>query len=117
MTPCTEKDRLIKLELNVGRLVKLIDDSESGHPGLYQTVILLTNNQIKQAESQAMQGENINNLVKSMQTLKEIHIRTDAEDKVISKLAKERQVYKQWVIGLSVTVIIAISGFAISVIT
>ena len=107
----------MKLEVNVDRLVNLIDDKGSANPGLYQTVILLTNNQIKQAENQVRQGENIDNLVKAMQALRESNIRTDAEDKVISKLAKERQAYKQWVIGLSITVVIAVAGFVISMAT
>ena len=110
MTPCTQTDRIMKLEVNVDRIVKLIDDKESGNPGLYQTVILLSNNQIRQ-------GENIDKLIKVVDTLRDAGIKTDAEDKLISNLSKEKQAYRRWVIGLSITVVIAVAGFVISMAT
>lgn len=106
--PCTQTDRLVKMEQDVKRLIKLIDDKESGAPGLYQTVILLANNQMEQ-------GKNIDKLMRVVEALKESGIKTDAEDKLISRLTREKQNYKQWIVGLVITVIIATIGFIISI--
>ena len=109
MTPCTQTDRIMKLEVNIDRLINIIDDKGSANPGLYQTVILLSNNQIRQ-------GENIDKLIEVVDALRSAGIKTDAEDKVITKLAKERQAYRQWAIALSIASILSIAGLIISLI-
>lgn len=108
--PCSQADRIMKMEVNITRIMGIIDDKGSSNPGLYQTVILLANNQIEQ-------GKNIDKLMRIVETLKESGIKTDAEDKLISRLTKEKQNYKQWIIGLVVAIVIAIAGFVISMST
>jgi len=113
MEQCTKIKEISEMETTVKRLAKIIDGN--GEEGLYRVVIKLT-------ESQHLQKENIDNLLCSVQVLRDSHIRTEAEDKLISNLTKDKRelerdksINKHWAIGLAVTSVIAIIALVIQI--
>lgn len=108
MVPCEQGERIMKIETNVKRLVSIIDGN--GNPGLYKSVI-----QMK--EAQIVQRETVDKLMHTVIALRDVNIRTDAEDKLITRLTHEKKVYGRWLIGIIVVAVLSIAGFVISVST
>jgi hypothetical protein len=105
-TPCEQSERIFGIEKDVKRLIRIIDDKESGSPGLYQTVLLLASTQIEQTK-------NIDKLINTVDALRVSGIRTDTEDKLISTLSKEKNINRRWIIGLSISNAVGIGLFII----
>jgi len=139
MIPCTEENRLNRIESDV----KDIKDSiENKKDGLFKSVILLTDHVASLASGQGKQGENIdkltllinkisesrietkvkaemvhtdmNNLTNIVSALRDTSIRTDAEDRLISQLTKEKIKRKQWLTGLAIATIVSVIGLIFS---
>lgn len=139
--PCDQLNRLERIETDIKEMKDSIDNKKDG---LFKTMIQLTDHVKALATGQDKQGVNIDKLtnivtkitesriesnVKAVQVHEDMEelkntvdalrisgVRTDAEDKLISRLTQERKIRIRWVVGLSITAGIAIVGLILKII-
>ncbi len=110
---CTESKRLERIETDLNEVKQSIDNKKDG---LFKTMLELTSAVQTLADNQTKQTDNIDKLAKIVDTLRVSAIKTDAEDKVISKLAHEKITLRRWLIGVSIPAALAIIGLVLSII-
>lgn len=93
--------------MTIENKIEKIDDALLGKEGLYVSFA-------EQREVTKQQGENIDKLISGIEVVNNALIRTDAESKLIARLAKERKADRQWIIGLVIALVIAVLSATIS---
>ena len=140
-TPCAQEKRIENIE----NFVKDINDSITNRKdGFFKTIIELGDKVNTLVDNQERQRENVDKLVDSITVMsqagaitkvkaEQVHedmttlkktvdalrvagIRTEAEDRLIGKLSKEKVMYKRWLYGVSIPAALAVIGLILKLV-